>query len=187
MLNVLLVRHAAPVLPGTPGFDEHTRPLTAEGVMAASALGVALGSRSVDAIYSSPYRRAIETVEPLARARQLAVEVIDELREHLLSPEPIAHWRELLALAWQDLDAAPGGAESLRETQLRGLAVLEELRGRHATGCIVIGGHGTIFACMLHAITPRIDCAFHIAMPMPAVYELEHDGQRWRVLGGPGI
>jgi 2,3-bisphosphoglycerate-dependent phosphoglycerate mutase len=187
MLNVLLLRHATPVLPGTPGFDEHTRPLTPDGTLAALALSEQLRSRRIEAVYSSPYRRAIATVEPLARARQLDVHAIDDLREHLLTPEPVAHWRELLTLAWQDLEAAPGGAESLRSTQARGLAVLERLRQRHSGQTIAVGGHGTIFACILHAHVPTIDCAFHIAMPMPALYELEHDGSRWRVLTGPGI
>jgi 2,3-bisphosphoglycerate-dependent phosphoglycerate mutase len=187
MLRVLLVRHAAPVLPGTPGFDEHTRPLTREGEDAARALCDGLHARAIDAVYSSPYRRAVATVEPIAHARQLPVEIIDDLREHLLSPEPIAHWREVLTLAWNDLESAPGGAETLRATERRGLAVLERLRQKHASGCIALGGHGTIFACIMHAFTPRIDCAFHIAMPMPAVYELEHDGERWRALAGPGL
>jgi 2,3-bisphosphoglycerate-dependent phosphoglycerate mutase len=74
MLKVLLVRHAAPVLPGTPGFDEHTRPLTVESAEAARALSQQLGSRTIDAVYSSPYRRAVETVAPLARPRWLEVQ-----------------------------------------------------------------------------------------------------------------
>jgi len=41
----------------------------------------ALASRPVDRILSSPFVRCVETVEPLAAARGLAVEPCDELAE----------------------------------------------------------------------------------------------------------
>jgi len=31
------------------------------------------------------------------------------------------------------------------------------------------------------------DCEFHLAMPMPAVYELSWGGGVWQVVSGPGI
>jgi len=187
MTAVLLLRHASPVLPGAPGFDEVSRPLTQQGARDARALAEQLSTRKIDALYSSPYRRAFETVEPLAVARGLAVTVVPDFREHQLSPEPIAHWREILSASWQDLDSAPGGGETLRATMLRGISALEALRVRHPSDTIAIGGHGTIFACMLHAFVPGVDCQFHLAMPMPAVYELSWGGGVWQVVSGPGI
>jgi hypothetical protein len=32
-----------------------------------------------------------------------------------------------------------------------------------------------------------VDLDFHLAMPMPAIYHLEHDGVGWRVMGGHGF
>ena len=40
---------------------------------------------------------------------------------------------------------------------------------------------------VLQTFEPEVDHAFHLAMPMPAIYHLEHDGVGWRVMGGHGF
>ncbi len=84
-LTILLIRHAEPVAPGTPGFDEFTRPLTPKGLRDADRLSETHASTRIDAAYSSPYLRARQTIEPIARARGLAIDTIDDLRERTLS------------------------------------------------------------------------------------------------------
>ena len=178
MLAVLLVRHAEPVHPDS-GLAEHERPLTARGRADADALATSLDALAIDAVYSSPYLRAVHTVEPLARRRGLAVAVVDDLRERLLSPAPLADWRRHLERAWLDFDYAPAGGETGRAAQTRALAVLDALRPRHANGTIVLASHGNLIALLLQAFAPHaIDYAFWSQMPMPAVYRLEHD-ERW--------
>jgi 2,3-bisphosphoglycerate-dependent phosphoglycerate mutase len=176
VLRIMLVRHAEPVLPA-PGLGEYDRPLTAAGRQAAAALAPTFPA--VDAIYASPYPRALETVAPLADQRGLRVEIIDDLRERLLSPVALADWRAELARTWADFDHAPAGGETSRTAQRRVIAVLETLRARHATGTLALGSHGNLIALALHALDPRIDFAFWSAMPMPAVYTIEHDGSAW--------
>jgi 2,3-bisphosphoglycerate-dependent phosphoglycerate mutase len=51
----------------------------------------------------------------------------------------------------------------------------------------VVGSHGNLIALILQAFEPRIDFAFWEAMPTPAVYWLEHDGETWRAMGGHGF
>ena len=185
--TVLLVRHADPVHPIGWSGDEYTRPLTDQGRRDARVLADTLRPRRIDAVYSSPYRRAIESVAPLAADRGLSVQLVDDFREHRLVHEPVPHYRQLLEASWLDFGAAPGGAETLAATQQRGLVALEAARRRHPGETLAVGGHGTLFACLLHANHPGIDCAFLLAMPMPAVYELVHTGTRWEVRSGPGI
>ena len=185
MLKVLLIRHADPINPMVHT-NEYTRPLTPEGARDAAELAKELHHLPIDAVYSSPYRRAIQTVEPTAQARGLDVRAIEELREHALAIEPIPNWKDVLERAWTDFDFALPGAETMRATQARGLGALETIRSNHPTGTVALGGHGTIFSVMLHAFEPRVDCAFHLAMPMPAVYTLEFHGC-WQVISGPGF
>jgi 2,3-bisphosphoglycerate-dependent phosphoglycerate mutase len=187
MLTVLLVRHAEPVLPGTPGFDEFSRPLTASGARDASALAKAYGFLELDAVYSSPMLRAVQTVEGFAVARGLEVLQIPEFQEHLLTPELVPNWREVLEQSWTDFDFALPGAETMRETQDRGFYALRLLAEHQSSGTIIIGGHGTIFSLILNKIEPRIDCAFHLSMPMPAVYTLEYENGFWKIVSGPGF
>ena len=66
-MRVFLVRHAS-AAPGTP--DEE-RALTAEGRSEAHELARRLAAESLDAVVSSPLRRARETAEAVARAAGL--------------------------------------------------------------------------------------------------------------------
>jgi phosphohistidine phosphatase len=69
-MHLLIVRHAIAVPHGTPGVDDHERPLTAEG--RAKFRGVARGIaglvRRPDALLTSPLARARQTADLLARA-----------------------------------------------------------------------------------------------------------------------
>ena len=54
-------------------------------------------------------------------------------------------------------------------------------------GRLLVGSHGNLISLILQAFEPEVDHAFHLAMPMPAIYHLEHDGVGWRVMGGHGF
>ena len=187
-LDVLLVRHAEPVQPGTAGYADDDRPLTDAGRAAAAELASELEEYHLTAVYCSPYARAIETLQPLARLRNLEIQVLADLRERRLSAELHDGWRETLERAWADPDFALPGAESGRVAQRRGVATLDLLRSRHPDGGrLVLGSHGNLISLVLQALEPEVDVEFHLAMPMPAVYRLTHDGIRWRVMGGHGF
>lgn len=178
-LTVLLVRHAESVAPGTSGLDEYTRPLTAKGIRDAERLSESLAPTRLDAVYSSPYLRARQTVEPIAKARGLAVETIDDLRERMIN---LPDWPAQLRRSWSDFDYAPAGGESNREAQARVVRVLDEIRGRHRSGDVVmLASHGNLIALALNAMMRGVNYAFWESIPTPAVYKLVHDGERWRV------
>jgi 2,3-bisphosphoglycerate-dependent phosphoglycerate mutase len=187
-LDLLLVRHAEAVAPDEDGVDETSRPLTATGARAAEELADELEPYNLAAIYSSPYRRARDTVEPLAARRGLQVQELPDLRERLLSPDGTPEWRHHLERSWADADYALAGGESGRAAQLRAMAVLDLVRLRHLRGGrVVVASHGNLISLVLQALEPAVDLDFHLAMPMPAIYHLEHDGVGWRVRGGHGF
>lgn len=190
-LDVLLVRHAEAVPIGAPEWDaadDDERPLTEAGHRAAEELADELEPFVITRVYSSPYRRAVETVEPTAQRRGLPITVLQDLRERRLTPTQRDDWLQVLRRAWDDPDYALEGAESGREAQLRGTGVLDLLRVRHPDGGrLLLGSHGNLISLILHALEPGVDADFHLAMPNPAIYHLEHDGQGWRVMGGHGF
>ncbi len=187
-LDVLLVRHAEPVPIGTPEIHDDDRPLTDAGRAAAEELATELDGWEVTAIYSSPYERAVQTVTVLAARRGLPVQLLDDLRERRLSPEPHDAWRDTLERSWGDADFELPGGESGRTAQRRAIAILDLLRTRHADGGrIVLGSHGNLISLVLQALQPEVGYDFHMAMPMPALYRLTHDGLRWRIMGGHGF
>lgn len=187
-LDVLLIRHAEPIPVGSPDIVDDERPLTEAGRAAARELAAELDSWEVTAIYSSPYTRAVETVTAIAERRSLPVHVLDDLRERRLSLEQHDEWRASLERSWADADFAMPGGETGRGAQRRAIAILDLLRSRHPDGGrLVIGSHGNLISLVLHALDPGVDFAFHMAMPMPAIYRLTHDGLRWRIMGGHGF
>jgi 2,3-bisphosphoglycerate-dependent phosphoglycerate mutase len=187
-LDLLLVRHADAIEPRTTDHDEASRPLSIAGLRAAEELADELEAYNIDAIYSSPYRRARQTVEPVALRRELPIHELIDLRERLLSPAPTPDWRDHLARSWADADYALDGGESGRAAQRRATAVLDLLRSRHADGGrLLVASHGNLISLILQSLEPAVDLDFHLAMPMPAIYHLEHDGIGWRVLGGAGF
>jgi 2,3-bisphosphoglycerate-dependent phosphoglycerate mutase len=180
-LTALLIRHAESLAPGTSGLDEYTRPLTAKGLRDAAQLSDTLSSTRVDAAYSSPYLRARQTIEPIAQARGLAVETVDDLRERLLSPADLPNWREHLKRSWNDFDYAPPGGETSRDAQARVLGVLDTIASRHDAGTVILASHGNLIALALHAFMPNVDYAFWESIPMPAVFTLIRYADRWTV------
>ena len=189
-LEIVLVRHAQAVAVGTPPWDllDDERPLTEYGLRDADDLAFELDPFHFIAVYSSPYARSVQTVAPTAARRFLEAQLLDDLRERRLAATPRDDWAELLAHCWADPDFAPPGGETGREAQRRGLAVLDLLRARHSLGGrLLVGSHGNLISLILQALEPAVDHAFHLAMPNPAVFHLEHDGVGWRVMGGHGF
>jgi 2,3-bisphosphoglycerate-dependent phosphoglycerate mutase len=187
--SILLIRHATPVRPGTPGLHDNDRPLTAQGFADAKMMAEQHSASRIDAIYSSPYCRAFQTVEPLATWRGISIEVIEDLRErHLIAPGTPEHeWRPQLERSWKDFDYAPSGGETGRIAQRRVMRVLEEVRSRHPSGMIALASHGNLIALALNAMDSRRGFDFWAAMPMPAVYELEWRDAGWRILSNQSV
>jgi 8-oxo-(d)GTP phosphatase len=98
---VLLIRHARAGERVEWEGDDRVRPLDERGRRQADRLVELLADFPVDRILSSPYDRCVQTVEPLARQRGLAVELREELREDQQAREGVALVRSLL-----DSDAA---------------------------------------------------------------------------------
>jgi 2,3-bisphosphoglycerate-dependent phosphoglycerate mutase len=192
MPTILLVRHAEPAhferATGTAqrdgaGSEWNDRPLSPAGIRAARELAVTLVTERPTAIYSSPYLRARQTVEPLAQHLGIAIEIVGDLRERLLAPNLNDDWQIHMRRAWHDFDYILPGGESSRQAQDRVQRVLDELRAKHETGTIVVTSHGNLIALALHAVTNRIDHDFWKAMPLPAVYQLEWVEGYWRAHG----
>ena len=187
-LDVLLVRHAEPLPPGTPDILDDDRPLTDAGREAAHELAEELDGWEITAIYSSPHARSVQTVTPLADRRGMRVQLLDDLRERVLAAEMHDAWRESLARSWADPDFVMPGGESGRDAQRRAIGILDLLRVRHPDGGrLVLGSHGNLISLILQALEPGVGFDFNMAMPMPALYRLTHDGLRWRIMGGHGF
>ena len=76
-----MVRHAKAGSRGHWSGDDRLRPLSKKGFKQAAAMVGILEPFPITAIFSSPYRRCVQTVEPLARTRELPVKESTSLAE----------------------------------------------------------------------------------------------------------
>lgn len=95
-MPLLLVRHASAGDRAQWVGDDRKRPLDKRGRKRADELVAQLAAYPVEAILSSPAHRCVETVEPLARARGLEIELHPELGEELQATKGVTLVRSLV-------------------------------------------------------------------------------------------
>ncbi|MGZ5926920.1 MAG: histidine phosphatase family protein [Rhizomicrobium sp.] len=176
--TILLIRHAqsAP----SDEVPEAQWPLSPKGVRQALALAKAAPLRRIAHIYSSPYRRALDTVAPLAARLGLSVTPVPELRERKLTDEPRNDWEHLLRQAWADHDFALPGAESGRAVQSRMHEALLGLALRHPGERLAVASHGNAIALFLNRLDPAFGFAEWKAMRNPDIFSVTWRESGWR-------
>jgi 2,3-bisphosphoglycerate-dependent phosphoglycerate mutase len=182
--TILLVRHAEPVHPreGDRAEEDDKRPLTAVGKKAAALVAEQLQTQPITAIYSSPLRRAVETVAPLAEALGLEIQLHDDLAERWLADCILADeaWLDIFRKTWDDIDFIPERGESRGSTQERALRALDGIRAAHPGQTVVASTHGGLIGCLLRALDDGTRFEEALKIPMPAVFALkEDDSRRW--------
>ena len=128
---MLLIRHARAGHRDDWSGGDRRRPLDERGRKQAADLVAALSKYRLARILSSPYDRCVQTVEPLAQARGLEVEIRDELGEKQQLDEGIELVRSLL-----DQDVALCGHGGLSDA----LAGVSQKKGE----TLVLDGHGRV-------------------------------------------
>jgi 8-oxo-dGTP diphosphatase len=79
--SLYVVRHAKAGSRSHWSGDDRMRPLSKKGMQQAQELVDIFAGFTISSIFSSPYLRCVQTVEPLARLRKLAVKQTEQLAE----------------------------------------------------------------------------------------------------------
>ena len=170
-MKLLLVRHCQ----STGGLPESA--LTEKGHAAAALLADRLIPFRPDAIYASPYLRAVSTVSPLATRLQIEIGVDDRLRERVRSSEEIEDVVGYLHRSFVDENYRAVGGESLRQAADRGLAALADIR-RAGHRFAVVATHRTLISSILRSINPGFGFAEWREMATPDVFSLRFEELR---------
>lgn len=185
--EVVLVRHAESVRPRPGGPDEYRRPLTAAGIAQADGLVADLAWVTPALIVSSPYLRAVHTIEPFARAVGMPIRIERDLREWDSGVQPTPDYARYYAESWTNPHVARPGAESLDQLTERATAMLTSLARQHCGSTVVVGSHGTFVSRALVGFgLTTVDWMFSRSMPMPAIYRLRFDCGEVHA-NGPGL
>ena len=140
------------------------------GEKQAEELAAFFDQRDIDRIVSSPFVRAVQSIEPLAKLRALLVETDERLVERTLG-ESGSDWLNRLQATFADLDLRFPGGESSREAMERGCLVIDEIL-RHGASTTVVVTHGNLMALLLKHFDDRVGFAEWQALTNPDVYEI---------------
>ncbi len=122
-MTTYLVRHASAGSRNNSDPHDVERPIDATGTSQAEKLAAWLRHEPIERIVSSPIRRCVQSVEPLAAELSLEIEVDDALRE---ATEIDHSWAVLAALASSTAVLCSHGdviPDLIRRAQLRGMLV----------------------------------------------------------------
>ena len=154
-MQVLLVRHALPLR------SEHGQgsdpDLSDEGKAQVARLPAALARFPISRVLSSPQRRAIQTAEPVAAARELPVEVDERFAEYdrdLPVYIPIEQIREENPQEWARLAQGhlPGAVDE-DAFRARVLAAVDDLvAAADPEDTVAVFSHGGVINLLLHEI-----------------------------------
>jgi broad specificity phosphatase PhoE len=124
-------------------------PLSKTGKRQAEALGRRLKDEIIQAIYSSPLQRALDTAQEIARYHQLEIRAMPELKEINVGGLEGADTSDLkLRLdelicrngANRGLLCLPGG-ESIADVQSRAWNAVQNISSQHPSGTVVVVTH----------------------------------------------
>lgn len=163
-LTVHFIRHAATDALGVTLSGRTNAPLNAMGAAQARALAARLAGVSIDTVYCSPLDRALQTAEPIAKARNLAVETVEPLNEIDMGDWTGARFDDLdHAPEWAFWNAgrsqhrAPNG-ESMLEVQARIARWLEQTWRSRGSGAVAAVSHADVIkAALAHALGLCLD------------------------------
>jgi 2,3-bisphosphoglycerate-dependent phosphoglycerate mutase len=162
--HIYLIRHCA-----AEG-QEPDAPLTAVGREQAEMLADALATVGIGRIVSSPFRRAQDSIAPLAQRLGLAVETDDRLAERVLG-SGFGDWRVALRATFDEPDLCYEGGESCNVATARGVAALGDAIN-HRGQTVALVTHGNLLTLILRHFDPSVGYAECERLTNPDVFRV---------------
>ncbi|KMP95380.1 histidine phosphatase family protein [Bacillus wiedmannii] len=171
MTTIYFVRHAHSIYTK----DERVRPLSEKGHLDVENVTRLLKDKHIDVVISSPYKRAMQTVQGIANTYNISIQIEEDLRERLLSKEPVTDFNDAVQKVWEDWDFAHEGGESNDVAQRRAVICMQNILKKYKGKNIVIGTHGNIMVLLMNYFDSKYDFQFWKTLHMPDVYKLTFD------------
>ena len=177
MTKVYFIRHAEP---NYSNHDDLLRELTPKGMEDRKIVTEYLSNKKIDVVLSSPYKRAVMTLEDFAGKYGFKIETIDDFHERVVGGEWIDNFHDFSKNQWADFDYKLEGGECLHEVQARNIAALKEVLRKYEGKNIAIGTHGTALSTIINYYDNSFDYTkFRKNVDiMPWVMVFEFDGEK---------
>ena len=177
MTNLYFVRHA------TPNYDNHddmSRELTQQGLIDRYKAKDFLADKDINVVLSSPYKRSVDTVAPIAEEIGFEIKTYYGLRERTVCDEWLYCFDDYAKKQWSDFTYKLPGGECLGEVQARNVAAINEIIKKYEGKNIAIGSHGTALSTIIHYYSGGkwgFDDFQRIKRVMPFIVKLAFDGE----------
>ena len=169
--TIYFVRHAHSTY--TP--DELGRPLSLEGLKDVSRISNILEKEEIEVVLSSPYKRAIQTVEGIAKVIGKNVIIEDDFKERKLSGKTVEDFNSAITKVWENPNFSWEGGESNHTAQKRGVHAMLKVLKKYENKNIAVGTHGNIMVLMMNYFDEKYGFNFWKELDMPDVYKLTFD------------
>jgi 2,3-bisphosphoglycerate-dependent phosphoglycerate mutase len=175
---VYFIRHSVPDFSIR---DDKTKPLTLEGIEKSKELIKIFKKINIEFIYSSPFKRSIQTIEFIAKDKNIKINIINDFRERGMGNKWIDNFMEFSKNQWNDFSYKLVDGESLNEVQKRNINELNKILLKDNGKSIIIGTHGTALSTILNYFDKTFcyDNFLEIIDLMPYIIKLEFNGNEY--------
>lgn len=174
MKKIYLIRHCE--AEGQPAEAQ----LTEQGRNQAFHLAEFFSDIKIDQIISSPFQRAIQSIQPLANRLKVEIEINSQLSERVLSTENLPDWFEKLRVSFDELELKFEGGESSQEAMNRIIEVVEAVFNSEADNSIIVT-HGNLMALLLKYFNDDFGFDEWKNLSNPDVYLLTYESNNVKV------
>ena len=166
--NIYLVRHAHSIY--TP--DELNRPLSEKGYRDSERVRAILLTESIDVVLASPFKRAIQTVEGVAKDINVEILAEEGFKERKVAEDSVDNFDSAMTKLWTNFEFAFKHGESNLEAQKRGINALNKVLDKYNGKNIVIGTHGNIMVLIMNYFDNKYNFDLWKNLSMPDIYKL---------------
>jgi 2,3-bisphosphoglycerate-dependent phosphoglycerate mutase len=145
--------------------------LSPEGAAQAEALAHFLSESKIERIVSSPFLRALQSIEPFARSVGLTIETDERLIERILGDTSPSHWLACLRETFTNFDLSFPGGESSRAAQERAVSALQDILASEQQITVLIS-HGNLSTLLLNHFDKTIGFSTWEQMTNPDVFRV---------------
>lgn len=149
MTTVYFIRHAQS---DSSIHDPILRPLTEKGLRDRSLVTNFLLDKNIDFAFSSPYKRAVDTIAEFTDRKSIEIQIVDDFREHETISDNYcdADYFPFIQQYWENKSYQVAGDESIEKLQKRNICALKKILKEYKNSNIIIATHGMALSSILN-------------------------------------
>ena len=170
-----LIRHAQSH--PTPKRHHSEWLLSSIGRQQAQRLSDLLIPLGIAKLFSSPFTRCLETVDPFSQKAGIDITVDDDLRERLITKTWVDDFHDIWCKSWEDFSFALSGCETSKSAQCRFVSAVTRISDTRESQVIAISTHGNVMGLFLNWVDRSIGREDAEKLVNPDIVKIaRHDG-----------